>query len=325
MSEPLPHEVPPRSVAWTWARRALLVAFLVGVGWLLWRQARSMDWAEVLASVRAYPPATLAVCAGLAVASFLLYSSFDLLGRRYTGHRLPARTVMGVAFISYVFNLNLGSLVGAFALRLRLYLRLGLKLGQVGRIVGLSFATSWLGYLLLAGVLFVWYPLALPPGWRISGAGLSALGAALLALAGVYLGLCLRARTRRLQLRGHQIDLPSGRMALLQAVMGSGNWLLLSAVVYTLMPAGLDFASVASVLMLAAVAGVLTHVPAGLGVLEAVFLTLLSARAPGHELLAALLTYRLIYYLLPLTLALVLYIATELRARRLRPGAARSG
>jgi uncharacterized membrane protein YbhN (UPF0104 family) len=323
MSAPAPAPAAARP-AWARIRRALLAAFLLGVGWLLWHQGRGIAWAEVLASVRAYPPATLATCAGLALSSLLLYSGFDLLGRAYTGHRLPARAVMGVTFISYVFNLNLGALVGGFAFRLRLYSRLGLRLGQVARILGLSMLTNWLGYVLLAGSLFALHPLPLPPGWRIGAVGLQALGGLLVLLGLGYVLLCALSRRRRWTLRGHRVKLPSGRMALLQAAMGTANWLLLGTLVHTLMPAGLDWATVTSVLLLAAVAGVLTHVPAGLGVLEAVFLTLLAQRAPRHELLAALLAYRLIYYLLPLSLALVLYIATELRTRRLRPGAARS-
>ncbi len=321
--KPPPAEAPARP-AWTWVRRGVLAVFLGGVAWLLWRQAHGIAWDQVWASVRAYPPATLATSAALALCSLLLYSGFDLLGRHYTGHRLPVRAVIGVTFISYVFNLNLGALVGGFAFRLRLYSRLGLQVGQVGRILGLSMVTNWLGYLLVAGGLFALHPLALPPAWQVGTAGLQALGAGLFALGLLYLGLCLRGRPRRLRVRGHCVALPSGRLALLQAAMGSGNWLLIGGVLHALMPAGLDYVTVTSVLLLAAVAGVLTHVPAGLGVLETVFFTLLWQRAPRHELLAALLAYRLIYYLLPLALALVLYLLTELRARQLRGATARS-
>eukprot|EP01041_Mallomonas_annulata_P031870 gene31870-54255_t len=100
-------------------------------------------------------------------------------------------------------------------------------------------------------------------------------------------------------------------MAALQAAMGMANWLLLGTLLDVLMPDKLDFASVVQVMLLAAVAGVLTHVPAGIGVLEAVFVALLAHRAPTHQLLAALLAYRLMYYLAPLVLALLLYLLSE--------------
>jgi glycosyltransferase 2 family protein len=64
------------------------------------------------------------------------------------------------------------------------------------------------------------------------------------------------------------------------------------------------------------VAGVITHVPAGLGVLEAVFVALLAHQVAEAQLLAALLAYRGLYYLLPLVVATLAYFATELRARR---------
>lgn len=300
-----------QKLVWTWATRALLVAFLAGVTWLMLQQARHIAWTEVMASVRAYSWATLLACGALAVTSLALYSCYDLLGRRYSGHQLSTERVMLVNFVSYVFNLNLGALVGGVAFRLRLYTRLGLNTGQITRIYSLSLVTNWLGYFLLAGSLFALHPLPLSPTWPIHRAGLQLLGAALLAAGLAYLLLCAFSKRRSWVWRGHPFALPSGRMAAMQAAMGMANWLLLGTLLDALMPANLDFASVMQVTLLAAVAGVLTHVPAGIGVLEAVFVALLAHRAPTHQLLAALLAYRLMYYLAPLVLALLLYLLTE--------------
>ena len=122
------------------------------VAWLLVRQARTIDWSEVLdvgrrdpaadaaRGRRRWPPAAIA-----------LYSCYDLLGRRMTGHKLGTGTVMGVTFISYAFNLNLGSLVGGVAFRYRLYSRLGLDNNTITRVLGFSMLTNWLGYLVRRG------------------------------------------------------------------------------------------------------------------------------------------------------------------------------
>ena len=303
---------------WPWLRRALLTLFLSGVAWLLIGRAREMDWPQVWRSLQHYPASVLATSALLACTSLLLYSSFDLLGRRYTGHTLRTAAVLRVTFVSYVFNLNLGALIGGFAFRYRLYSRLGLQVGQVSRVLGLSMVTNWLGYLLVAGTLFAWHPPPLPENWKIDTPLLRVLGGAMLSLGLAYLLVCLLSRKRQWRLRGHELLLPSGRMAILQAGMGAANWLLLGSIVHGLMPAPLDFATVTKVLLLAAVAGAITHVSAGLGVLETVFVSLLGSQAPGHELLAALLAYRLVYYLAPLCVAALLYIATELQARKLK-------
>jgi uncharacterized membrane protein YbhN (UPF0104 family) len=101
-------------------------------------------------------------------------------------------------------------------------------------------------------------------------------------------------------------------------VLAATNWVLIGGVVWVLLQHRIDYASVLGVLLIAAVAGVITHVPAGLGVLEAVFIALLSHRMPQTELLAALLAYRATYYLGPLALASGLFIALETGARRSR-------
>jgi len=83
-----------------------------------------------------------------------------------------------------------------------------------------------------------------------------------------------------------------------------------------LLQARIDYASVLSVLLIGAVAGVIAHIPAGLGVLEAVFVALLSHRLPQSDVLGAVLAYRAVYYLAPLALATLLYVATEARQSR---------
>jgi uncharacterized membrane protein YbhN (UPF0104 family) len=87
-------------------------------------------------------------------------------------------------------------------------------------------------------------------------------------------------------------------------------------VVYALLQQRVPFPAVVCSLLAAAVAGVITHVPAGLGVLEAVFVALLSHLVPKEELLASLLIYRAMYYLLPLMTATLLYVVLEARAKK---------
>lgn len=299
-----------------WLKRGLTLAFFTVVAVLLLRYAREVDWGEVRQSLVSLPRGALLGAAALALLSHVLYACFDLLGRHYTGHRLPVRKVMQVTFVSYAFNLNFGSLVGGVAFRYRLYSRLGLGYGVITRVLTLSMLTNWLGYLLLAGIVFLVAPLRLPPHWELDSEGLRLLGLGLLAAALAYLLMCGWSRRRSWEVRGHEIVLPQPPMALLQLAMSCANWMVMAAAVFVLLQGRIDYSAVLSVLLVAAVAGVITHVPAGLGVLEAVFVTLLSHELPQAQLLAALLGYRALYYIAPLLLAAVLYLGMEVRARK---------
>ena len=303
---------------WPWVRRAAAWAFFGLIAWLLVNQARAIDWQEVFDAMRALPAATLLLAGALAAGSFAIYSTYDLLGRHLTRHPLNAATVMGVTFISYAFNLNLGSLVGGVAFRYRLYSRLGLSNGIITRVLGFSMLTNWLGYLAVAGAVFCFWPLELPAGWRIGNAGLRILGAVLLLLAAAYLVLCAFASGHVFRIRRHSFKVPALRMALLQLALSCLNWSLIGSVIWVLLQGQVAYHSVLAVLLVAAVAGVITHVPAGLGVLEAVFIALLSDQVPQGRLLGVLLVYRGLYYLLPLGVATLAYFVTELRARRWR-------
>ena len=303
---------------WPLLRRVLLGAFLLAVAVLLWRQAREVDWAAVAAAARAYPTATLLACAALAAGSYAIYCSFDVLAKHYVGHALASRRVFAVAFVAYAFNLNMGALVGGAGFRFRLYSQRGLDPGDITRVLGFSVFTNWSGYLLLLGCVLATRLVPIPSGWDLGAAALQWVGVALVLGVVGYVVLSGLSRRRSVTLRGHRIDLPPLRTALAQVCLSSLHWVLMGGIVYLLLLGRVPYPTVLGVLMLGAVAGALTHVPAGLGVLETVFVLILGATIPRPDLLAALLTYRAIYYLGPLLLALLVYVTLEMRSRGAR-------
>lgn len=303
---------------WPWIKRGFSLLFFVAVLWLLVGYARHIDWGDVGASLRALPAPALLAAVGLAAASHLLYACFDLIGRRYTGHTLKTPIVMAVTFVSYAFNLCIGSFVGGVGFRYRLYSRLGLKTGVITRIVSMSMLTNWLGYKLLAGFLFLVHPIALPPAWHMGNHGLQWIGAALMAISLAYIVACWRMGDHTWDWRGHELYLPPWRMAVLQMAISALNWSLMAGIIWVLLGQKIAYTDVLTVLLVGAIAGVVLHVPAGLGVFEAVFIAMLSYRISEGQLLAALLGYRAVYYIGPLAIAATMYLLMELRGRRLK-------
>jgi uncharacterized membrane protein YbhN (UPF0104 family) len=302
--------------AWPRIKQALWIAFAAAVLGLIGWRAREIDWSEVLTAVRALPLRTVALGALIAIAAHAAFISYDLLARRYTGHRLGAARTAAVAGVCFAFNLNLGALVGGVALRYRLYSRFGLRASVITRILGFSVLTNWIGYSALAGIAFSSGLVDLPDDAPITSGALRVVGAVLLLIVATYLAACRWSRRRHLEVQGHAIELPRARMAMLQIAASVTHWSLIAAVLYVLLQGKVGFVTVLGALLLSAVAGAITHIPAGLGVLEAVFLSLLSGAHPINQLLAALLAYRAVFYLGPLGVAGFVYLALELAARR---------
>lgn len=301
-----------------WGKRALTLFFLLAVPALLYMLIRNLDWGEVRQSLSDYSAQTLLVGVLIAFASYVVFSGYDLLGRRYSRHQLPARQVMPVAMVCYAFNLNFTTWIGGVAMRYRLYMRLGLSASTVTRILSLSLLTNWTGYMALAGVIFSLRLVQLPDNWGLGVTGLQLLGFALLGVVSAYIGICAFSRQRVWHLRERAITLPSLKMALLQLCLGASNWALMAALIFWLLPDGASYPSVLGVLLISCMAAVVAHIPAGLGVLEAVFLALLQHQYSQASLIAALLAYRVLYYLLPLLVASVTYLVLEKRAKTLR-------
>lgn len=300
---------------WYWAKRILTWCFFIAVPVLLFYLARNVDWAEVITTLRDYPLSTLVIGAVIALVSYATYSCFDLLGRAYTGHAMRIREVLPVTFVCYAFNLNMGAIVGGVALRYRLYSRYGLDVPTITRVMSLSMVTNWLGYILLAGSLFSLGLLKLPNSWEIGQTGLRLIGIALLLVAIGYLLACGLSTRRSWHIRGHEIVLPPLKFALLQAALGATNWSLMALLIFLLLPEGVFYPNILAILMVSSIAGVITHIPAGLGVIEVVFIALLQHQLPQSEIMAALVGYRALYFLFPLALACVVYLALERQAR----------
>ena len=304
---------------WRLAKKILTWVFFIAVAVLLVVYAKKVDWTEVWKVIRDYDRVSLLSAIALVVVSYLLYGCYDLLGRRYCGHKLAKRQVMLVSFICYAFNLTLSTWVGGIGMRYRLYSRLGLPSSTITRIFSLSITTNWLGYILLGGVIFTAGVVQLPDHWYIDQTTLRILGVVLLLVIAVYLWACAFAKRRHVTIKKQKLVLPSWRFAVAQMAISAGNWMAMGAIIWLLMGEDVNYFFVLGVLLVSSIAGVIVHIPAGIGVLEAVFIALLAGEYVSHgAIIAALLAYRMLYYFLPLGLATVCYLVLESRAKKLR-------
>lgn len=303
---------------WTWTKRILTALLFIVIFGLAFNLIRNLEWDEVKEALTGFKLSTLLLGAAIAFTSYALFSSFDLLARRYTQHTLPARQILPLAFVCYAFNLNLSAWVGSLAVRYRLYSRLGLDVATITKIFTINVITNWLGYIILAGIIFAAQLISLPEAWNIRATAMQLIGFGLLALATAYLIACAVAEGRTWAIRGHEITLPGWRFALIQAVMGAANWSLMALLIFLLLPEDAYYPTILGILLVCSVAGLITHIPAGLGVLEAIFLTTLQHQFSQGAIFAALIGYRALYFLLPLAIAFLVYLVMEKRAEAMR-------
>lgn len=192
---------------------------------------------------------------------------------------------------------------------------------DLSRIVALNGITYWLGLLALGGWTLVSHAHAWLDG-ELARRGAQWLGFACLALAGAYLLLPLLRRTP-LRVRGFDLPIPRPPLTLAQLLVSMTDWLLAASVLYALLPpdgraGGLNYAIVLGVFLAAQLVALASHVPGGLGVFDGIVALLLAPWLRADQIVAALLLYRLVYYLLPLSLALLLLVGDETRHRRTR-------
>ena len=208
------HSAPATHSKWSRWKRPLSLLFFLALIVLLTLFATRIEWAEVLQTLADFKLRTLIIAASLTLLSFLVYASFDLIGRTYIRQDLTWKQILPVGIISYAFNLNLSAWVGGIAMRYRLYSRLGVSKSNIAKILGLSLATNWFGYMTIAGVVFSSGLVTMPPGWKISSSALQGIGVLLLLISAGYLAACQFSKRREWSIRGVEINLPSLRRAI---------------------------------------------------------------------------------------------------------------
>ncbi len=299
-----------------WLRR--LGAPLLSLGMLalallaLHLLTRDVTYHQVRQYASGIPHARLLLAIALTALGFGVMSLYDRFGLAAIGRPLPWRRVGLVSFISYAFSNAIGmSVLVSGSIRYRFYLQNGLTAGEIARLVVYCTLSFWLGLLAITGITLLLVPL--PPGLPLSGWRIPLAGV-LAAVPALWLATSFLQRTRR----RWRLPVPAPRDALRQVAVGALDWGLAAAVMYVLMPDGFTggFGHFLAVFVIAQIAGLVSHVPGGLGVFEAVMLA--GFGASGNQALAApilgsLAMFRVVYYLLPLCAATLLVLLREAR------------
>jgi len=292
---------------------ALLAVSLIALD----RLTNEVRLTDVKAALASLTPMRVALALGFTALSYLALTFYDVLALSIIGRPLPWRTAATASFTSYTLSHNLGvALLTGGSARYRVYTAAGLDGPDIARVIGLAAATFWTGVATVAGVALALHtgPLALP-GLALEAGVIHLLGYGVLATAAITFAATCVIRTP-VRLFGFVLPLPRPAQFGAQLLVAAVDLACASAALFVLIPAASPALLPAFILAyaLGIIAAVVTHVPGGIGVFEAVVLSVL----PGDRatLLAALVAYRVIYYLLPFAIGIVVLAVHEGRRQR---------
>jgi uncharacterized membrane protein YbhN (UPF0104 family) len=312
-----------------WKRLGIAASILIIVLAIttLVRTLKGVDTGVILTALTDIPPHHITLAALCVIGAFCTLTFYDFFALRTIGkNHVPYRIAAMSSFTSYTIGHNIGATVfTGGAIRFRIYSDYGLNAIDVAKICFLSGLTFWLGNLLVLGFGLVWHPWAasamdlLPPAIN----RLMALGC--LAGIGAYFVWLGSGKDRReLGQNGWKVVLPSARLTLLQMLIGVVDLGFCALAMYLLMPSEphIDFISLAVVFILATLLGFASHAPGSLGVFDAAMLVALPEFG-REQLLATLLVFRVLYFLIPFGIAISIMGAREFWLNVARPWQAR--
>lgn len=252
------------------------------------------------------PAGALLAAIGFAALSYAALIVNEGLALRAIGKPQSFRQYWRPAFVAYALGNAIGfSFATAPAARARLYGKslepddIAALSGVTGLIVALSGAAVAGAGLFAGADEIASAAFGTPVLWRV--VGLSMCAPALL-------WISFSAMQRPIALGGFSIAPPSLGIGLGQFGMGCLDWIAAAGALYLLMPehGGWSPTAFAAVFVVSGFLGAASGAPGGAGVFEAGLLALAPAAQHAPAALAALLAYRLIYTIIPLSIGAVL-------------------
>ncbi|NYJ10667.1 hypothetical protein GGI64_001714 [Rhizobium leguminosarum] len=301
-----------KSMIWN----GLLVAALGFAVFLLYRIFEQYSLYQIVQSVRSIPLSSFCTALLFAAASYLCLGCFDLLAIRSLGKSLPYPKIALASFISLSLGHNIGFAgLSSGAFRYRFYSRWGLTTEDVAKIILFCGVTVGLGLVTLGGLALIVNPGDAGRLLRLDPASVRIFGVLALIVPVVYAALAFFIRGK-LRLWRWSFQLPRFSIAVAQVAIGTINFILVSACLHQMLSAFGDVAFFRSVTayVLANSAILATHVPGGLGVLEAT----VSYAVPQEASIGALIAFRCAYFFIPLALGTALLLISEIVFRRSR-------
>ena len=270
---------------------------------------------QVVAALKAQSGRCIAIACIFVVAGYVTLTFYDYFALRTIDRPdVPFAVAAFASFTSYTIGHTLGAAtVTGGAVRLRIYSAWGLTVLDIAKIAFVTGMTFWLGNAVVLGSALTYAPEAASAVDRLPIDINRFIGvSALLAYAG-YL-LWLLPRQRFVGYRDWRIALPNVRFTLIQSAIGATDLCLVTLAIYVLLPAepAVDFPAVLVIFLTATLLGTVSHAPGSIGVLEAAILFGLP-QFPKEKLLATLLIFRVLYFLIPLCFATLIFSFRELR------------
>src|SRR6476620_7632820 len=302
------------------AASLLIIVFAVTT---LIHTLKGVDSSIILTALTEIAPYRIGLAALCVVGAFCTLTFYDFFALRTIGKtHVPYRIAAMSGFTSYTIGHNIGATVfTGGAIRFRIYSDYGLTAIDVAKICFLSGLTFWLGNLFVLGIGMVWHPWAASAIDLLPHAMNRLIGLGCLAGIAAYLVWLSTGKARReLGQNGWKVVLPSARLTLLQMLIGVVDLSFCALAMYLLMPMEpyIDFVSLAVVFILATLLGFASHAPGSIGVFDAAMLVALP-QFGREQLLATLVMFRILYFLIPFAVAIAIMGTRELWLNVVQP------
>ena len=312
MSKKKPHQISIGNIILS----LVALFFFAFAVYMIHHQLAQYTATQIFHAVFSVPTQNFLLAVLAVIGSYIVLSFYDKLALTYIGKKLPPGKWLFAGGAAFAVSNNAGhAFISGTAIRYHLYKRWGFKISDILRMVAFSSVTYLVGCFCL---FIIGYFLA--PAKTLGAVSKPiTLGVLTISIAGLtaYL-LGTRLIKRKIKIKNVSVGFPTTKMGLAQIAVGSLDVLFASLVLFAVLNHAIDisFTAFIGLFLIAQVIGTFSQVPGGAGVFEAIFFYVTADTDEKKiPLIAALIAYRVLYYFLPLMVAILAMGIYEIKER----------
>ena len=290
---------------------------LVIIFWIIKEKLSELSYQEIILSLSEIQKQNIFWAITCTLVGYFVIATYDLVALHHLNYKLDRFKGLSTAFSSYAIANNTGfALLIGGGIRYYFYNYYGVPNQIIAQVILMSNFNFWLGFISLGGIIFTLKPIVIPSILQTSILTVRPVGVILLLVLAIYFYFSWQQTA--LAIKGKQLLLPSWQISRDLIAISFVDRAIAALVLFILLPVHSDvgYVDFFGIYFLAIHAGIMSHIPGGVGIFEAVIVYLLPQSLDATEIIGSLIVFRVIYYLLPMAIAVIWIAIYEISLKK---------
>ncbi|MDR0915292.1 MAG: hypothetical protein LBM22_01135 [Endomicrobium sp.] len=278
---------------------------------LLYKQISNISLYKLICVLKTIPLNRFIIALTLIIVYYIILGGYDIVAIKYiTNHKVHIKnvTILLICFISNSIGNNLGySMLFGGSLRYRLYSLYKMSVINITKVLLFTSISLWIGLITIGSIIFPFTSAY----YKIDRL-LQVIGIFFILIILIYCLFSILSVNKTIIIFNKTITIPNIKVISFQILFATLDWIISSLILYSLLyTANIKYLTFLKIFLISQFCSILSQVPGGIGIFETTIMLFLPKMKNNLEFIVGLINYRVLFYILPLIIGLMLLIVFE--------------